>query len=74
MTTTGLAPAPGNAERLLTTLPRQLFIGGKWVDGARATPLSVINPATGQPLTDIADATPGDGVAALDAAVAAAAL
>ena len=72
MTTTRLDPAPGNAERLLTTIPRQLLIGGKWVDGTEGHTLSVVNPATGQPLTDIADATPGDGVTALDAAVAAA--
>ena len=59
MTTTKLAPAPGNAERLLTAIPCQLLIGGKWRDGTERNTLSVVNPATGRPLIDIADAAPG---------------
>ncbi len=49
---------------------RQLFIGGEWrpASGGR---FDVIDPADGEPLTDVADATTTDGLAALDAAVAA---
>ncbi len=56
-------------DDLLTALPRTLFIGGRWSDDP--TTLDVINPATGRPLTSVADASPEQGVAALDAAVSA---
>lgn len=51
--------------------PRQLFIGGTWVDAADGGTMTVANPATGATLTTVADATPTDGRRALDAAVAA---
>ncbi len=57
------------ADELVSRLPRTLFIGGRWSDDP--TPLDVTNPATGRSLTSIADASPEQGVAALDAAVAA---
>ncbi len=56
-------------DDLLNQFPRTLFIGGRWSDDP--TTLEVINPATGRPLTSVADATPEQGIAALDAAVAA---
>lgn len=55
---------------LLEKLPRGLFIGGEWVDGSRGT-FPVHDPATGDVLVEIADASPEDGIRALDAAVAA---
>lgn len=55
---------------LLEKLPRGLFIGGEWVDGAHGT-FPVHDPATGDILVEIADASPEDGIRALDAAVAA---
>ena len=55
---------------LLEKLPRGLFIGGEWVDGSAGT-FAVHDPATGDVLVEIADATPEDGLRALDAAVAA---
>lgn len=58
---------------LLAKVPTQLYIDGQWVDGAGARTIEVNDPATGETLARIADATPEDGIRALDAAVAAAA-
>ncbi|WP_312677584.1 aldehyde dehydrogenase family protein, partial [Microbacterium sp.] len=55
---------------LIAKLPRGLFIGGTWQDGGAGT-FPVADPATGNTLVEIADATPEDGIRALDAAVAA---
>ncbi|WP_448263725.1 NAD-dependent succinate-semialdehyde dehydrogenase [Microbacterium aurum] len=59
----------GEAE-LLAAVPRGLYIGGVWQDGGAGT-FPVIDPAIGNTLVEIADATPEDGIRALDAAVAA---
>lgn len=48
-----------------------LFIGGEWRPGSASGRLDVIDPATGERITDVADGTPGDAVAACDAAEAA---
>jgi succinate-semialdehyde dehydrogenase/glutarate-semialdehyde dehydrogenase len=58
-------------ERLLAAVPRQLFIGGEWIDAAEGGTFPVIDPATGDTLVEIADARETDAVRALDAAVAA---
>ncbi|TNC22721.1 NAD-dependent succinate-semialdehyde dehydrogenase [Amycolatopsis alkalitolerans] len=50
---------------------KELFIGGKWVPATGGRTFSVEDPATGAKLCEVADATPEDGRAALDAAVAA---
>ena len=49
-------------------VPKQLYIGGAWRDGAKGT-LTVEDPSTGEGLADVADASVGDAEAALDAAV-----
>jgi len=54
-------------ERVLDAVPRKLYIGGKWLEGERGT-LIVEDPSTGQALAQVADASPADAVAALDAA------
>ena len=46
----------------------QLFIGGEWVDGD-AEPFAVHDPSTGEELARVANATPEQGIRALDAAV-----
>jgi len=46
----------------------QLFIGGTWRDGAEGGRIAVINPATGEEISSIADGTPVDASAAVDAA------
>jgi succinate-semialdehyde dehydrogenase/glutarate-semialdehyde dehydrogenase len=48
-----------------------LYIGGEWRDGSRGT-LAVEDPATEESLTEVADASVEDAIAALDGAVAAA--
>jgi succinate-semialdehyde dehydrogenase / glutarate-semialdehyde dehydrogenase len=50
-------------------VPKQLLIGGEWRDAAGGGTLAVEDPATGETLCDIADATEDDAGAALDAAV-----
>ncbi|MEU2542409.1 NAD-dependent succinate-semialdehyde dehydrogenase [Streptomyces iakyrus] len=52
-------------------VPKQLFIGGGWRDAESGRTLSVDNPATGEELCRVADASPADGQRAVDAAVAA---
>ncbi|MFF5842941.1 NAD-dependent succinate-semialdehyde dehydrogenase [Streptomyces massasporeus] len=52
-------------------VPKQLFIGGGWQDAESGRTLSVDNPATGEELCRVADASPADGQRAVDAAVAA---
>jgi succinate-semialdehyde dehydrogenase/glutarate-semialdehyde dehydrogenase len=59
-------------KKLLDSVPNELFIGGHWRASSSNTTLAVHDPATGEVVRDIADATPEDGMAALDAAVAAA--
>jgi succinate-semialdehyde dehydrogenase / glutarate-semialdehyde dehydrogenase len=58
-------------RRVVESVPHQLLIGGEWLNGEHGT-LSVEDPATGEALTEVADASPADAVAALDAAVEAA--
>jgi len=57
---------------LLASVPTGLFIGGEWRLASDNATLSVVDPATGNELLAVADATPADGLAALDAAAAAA--
>ncbi len=52
-------------------VPKQLLIGGEWRDATGAGTLSVEDPSTGESLCEVADATPDDAMAALDAACAA---
>ncbi len=52
-------------------MQEELFIGGRWrpaSDGARIT---VLDPATAETLTTVANGTVEDGLAAVDAAAAA---
>ncbi len=50
--------------------PRQLFIAGEWRDASGGAALGVEDPSTGEVFAEVADASPADAVAALDAAVA----
>jgi succinate-semialdehyde dehydrogenase/glutarate-semialdehyde dehydrogenase len=56
---------------VVETVPHQLLIGGEWRDGSGGDTLAVEDPSTGETIAEIADATPEDAKAALDAAVAA---
>jgi succinate-semialdehyde dehydrogenase/glutarate-semialdehyde dehydrogenase len=56
---------------VLADVPNELLIGGRWRASSSGATLPVEDPATGQTLVHVADATPEDGDAALSAAVAA---
>ena len=58
-------------SRIVAAVPRELLRAGQWVPAHGGGVLGVADPSTGQVLTTVADATPADGAAALDAAVAA---
>jgi succinate-semialdehyde dehydrogenase / glutarate-semialdehyde dehydrogenase len=49
-------------------VPKQLLIGGRWVDGSERGTFPVEDPATGEPIAEVADGTPDDALAALAAA------
>ena len=63
--TTITAPAE---QRIVDEVPKQLYVAGEWRDGAKGT-LTVEDPATGEALCAVADASVSDAKAALDAAV-----
>jgi succinate-semialdehyde dehydrogenase / glutarate-semialdehyde dehydrogenase len=54
---------------VLERVPKQLYIAGEWRAASGGGTLSVEDPATGESLTEVADAQPRDALAALDAAV-----
>ena len=55
-------------REVLASVPKQLFIGGQWRDAEGGGTLGVEDPATGEQLVEVADATPQDALAALAAA------
>ena len=55
----------------LPTVPTQLYIDGAWVPSGDGASFTVTDPATTEVLATIADATPEDGMRAMDAAAAA---
>ncbi|WP_174564464.1 NAD-dependent succinate-semialdehyde dehydrogenase [Nocardia inohanensis] len=57
-------------RELLESIPTKLWIGGP-LDATGGKTFPVHNPATGETLVEVADATPEDAVRALDAAAAA---
>ena len=59
------------ARTVVEAAAKQLFIGGEWRDATGSRTFDVEDPATGEVLCSVADASPEDGRAALDAAVAA---
>lgn len=66
--TTQIAP---NEADLLERVPAQLYIAGEWTDAEGGRTFEVRDPATNAVIRTIADASPADGIRALDAAVAA---
>ena len=55
-------------QAILDAVKPQLFIGGHWRDGAEGGTIPVEDPATGETLIAVADATVGDAEQALAAA------
>ncbi|MCE8018574.1 NAD-dependent succinate-semialdehyde dehydrogenase [Halomonas sp. MCCC 1A11036] len=56
----------------VSKLSTNLFIGGKWVNSERGTPIAVFNPSTEERITTVADASEADATRAVDAAAEAA--
>jgi succinate-semialdehyde dehydrogenase / glutarate-semialdehyde dehydrogenase len=56
-------------QTVVDKVAKQLYIGGEWRDSSSGETLPVEDPATGEALCEIADGTPEDAKAALDAAV-----
>src|SRR5579862_7905257 len=57
-----------NESEVLSNAPKELFIAGRWRPSSSGARLAVEDPATGEPLCEIADATAEDALAALTAA------
>ncbi|WP_237571600.1 NAD-dependent succinate-semialdehyde dehydrogenase [Mycolicibacterium lacusdiani] len=60
-----------SAQPAIASIPTGLLIGGQWQDAVGGRVFDVENPATGEVLASVADASPTDGDDALAAAVAA---
>src|SRR5690348_9378641 len=58
-------------HEVVERVPKGLFVDGEWRDATGGGTLAVEDPSTGEALCEVADATPQDATAALDAAVAA---
>src|SRR5215212_8613093 len=55
-------------QEVVDKVEKRLYIGGEWRDASGGETLGVEDPATGETLCEIADGTPEDAKAALDAA------
>src|SRR5919199_3891892 len=55
-------------QSVVDSVNKQLYIGGEWRDASGGNTLAVEAPSTAEPLCEVADATPEDALAALDAA------
>jgi succinate-semialdehyde dehydrogenase/glutarate-semialdehyde dehydrogenase len=58
-------------QSLLDAVPTGVLVGGEWRDASTGQRFGVDDPATGEQLITVADASPADAMAALDAAAAA---
>jgi succinate-semialdehyde dehydrogenase / glutarate-semialdehyde dehydrogenase len=56
-------------QTVVDGVEKHLYIGGDWIDATEGRTLAVEDPATGEALCEVADATPDDAMRALDAAV-----
>src|SRR3954464_3075717 len=48
-------------QEVVDKVEKRLFIGGEWRDASGGDTLAVEDPATGETLIEVADATPEDG-------------
>jgi succinate-semialdehyde dehydrogenase / glutarate-semialdehyde dehydrogenase len=55
-------------QAILDAVKPQLYVGGEWRDGGESETIAVEDPATGETLVEVADATVDDAKAALGAA------
>lgn len=64
----GTLPTMTDESMALAGVPARLLIDGEWVEARDRATMPVEDPATGEILGQVADATVADGVAALEAA------
>jgi succinate-semialdehyde dehydrogenase / glutarate-semialdehyde dehydrogenase len=62
---------PTRENTVVDQVPKELFLAGKWQPARAGDTFPVLDPSTGRALCEVADAGVEDGMAALDAAVAA---
>jgi succinate-semialdehyde dehydrogenase/glutarate-semialdehyde dehydrogenase len=55
-------------EAVVEHVPKQLLIGGEWRDAERGATFAIEDPASGEAVCEIANASPADAQAAIDAA------
>jgi hypothetical protein len=60
--------ANDNLKDIVERLPKDLYVGGSWRPAQEGRTFDVEDPSTGEVLCAVADATPADGLMALDAA------
>ena len=56
------------SEKLIKAVPKQLFIGGQWVESEDGTVIDVVDPAIEEVIARVASATTDDATRAVDAA------
>jgi succinate-semialdehyde dehydrogenase/glutarate-semialdehyde dehydrogenase len=61
-------PLESREQKVVDEAPSQLLIAGEWRDATGGGTLAVEDPATGEAICEVADGTPEDAKAALDAA------
>jgi succinate-semialdehyde dehydrogenase / glutarate-semialdehyde dehydrogenase len=61
--------ANDDLKGIVERVPKDLYVGGSWHPAREGRTFDVEDPSTGDVLCAVADATPGDGLLALDAAV-----
>ena len=60
----------GREAQVVGAVPTGLLVGGGWREAEGGTTFPVLDPSTGQTLVEVANATPADGMAALESAAA----
>ena len=60
-----------DAEKLVSEVPTRLLIGADWTTASDNSSFAVVDPASGQTLTEVSSATTADALSAVDAAAAA---
>jgi succinate-semialdehyde dehydrogenase/glutarate-semialdehyde dehydrogenase len=68
MSATSTTTTPAAERAVLDAVPTQLLIAGRWRDAAGGETVAVEDPATGETIARVADATPQDALDALGAA------
>src|SRR5271165_5382920 len=63
-----MTPVAADESAVLASVPTELYIGGQWRAATGGSTLAVLDPATEEPLVDVADAQVQDALAALEAA------